>query len=199
MEIPWLAAFRVRAVTADGAALRAVGEELKGFRNGLASIHYTGRQMEILPLEALALHRQGRTNEALEVLERALALATPGGWIRPYVELGAPMAELMDRLPEETLNSVLVRQIRSAMPSLQASTHELPSRNNNGPPGLHLTKRERDVLGLLAERLRDKEIGEKLHISPETVKTHLKTLYRKLDSRDRRSAVANARELGLLP
>lgn len=198
MEVPWLTAFRVRALTADGTALRAVGEELKRLRNEFASIHDTGHQLEILALEALVLHRQGQTDEALGALERSLALATPGGWIRPYLELGPPMAELMARLPDEWIDSVLVRQIRSFIPSVAAATHTVPQRNNARGSGLDLTNRERDVLDLLDERLRDKEIAQKLHISPETVKTHLKTLYRKLDCRDRRGAVAKARELGVL-
>jgi len=61
-----------------------------------------------------------------------------------------------------------------------------------------LTNREYDVLQLLKQRLRDKEIADKLYLSTETIKTHLKHLYRKLGATDRRDAIVKAKQLGLL-
>jgi LuxR family maltose regulon positive regulatory protein len=62
-----------------------------------------------------------------------------------------------------------------------------------------LTNREIDVLLLLERRLTNKEIAEHLIISPDTVKKHTLSLYRKLGSENRRQAVAQARRLGILP
>ena len=61
-----------------------------------------------------------------------------------------------------------------------------------------LTIREYEVLQLLKQRLRDKEIADKLYLSTETIKTHLNHLYRKLRATDRRDAVVKAKQLGLL-
>ena len=61
-----------------------------------------------------------------------------------------------------------------------------------------LTNREIDVLILLAERLSDKEIAERLVLSPETIKKHTAHIYRKLGVDNRRAAAACARRLGLL-
>ena len=44
----------------------------------------------------LCLAMLGRTDEALEALRQAIQLAQPGGWIRPFVELGRPMVKLLD-------------------------------------------------------------------------------------------------------
>ncbi len=69
------------------------------------------------------------------------------------------------------------------------------------PPDLieTLTNREMDVLLLLADRLTNKEIAQQLGISTETVKQHTINLYRKLHVNNRRRAVAQARDSGILP
>ena len=61
-----------------------------------------------------------------------------------------------------------------------------------------LTNREYEVLLLLEQRLRDKEIADRLSVSTETVRTHLKNLFSKLHVTDRRDAVVKAEQLGLL-
>ena len=89
-----------------------------------------------------------------------------------------------------------------------APDHESPSLHppispSPIPAGLQLledplTNREIDVLELLVQRQQNKEIAEKLTISPETVKGHLKNMYRKLQVGSRREAVAKAMGLGIL-
>ena len=193
VEVPCITECRVLAATGDKAGMWEATEKLKHLWHGFGALHYTCQRIEIEPLQALVLHRLGGTDEALKVLEQSLALATPGGWVRPYVELGAPMADLLERLPAESAGSALVRRIQAAF----LGEAEAP-RARTGLPFEHLTNRERDVLELLALRLRDKEIAERLIISPGTVKSHLKTLYQKLNCGDRRQAVVRARELGVL-
>ncbi|HJW76409.1 MAG TPA: LuxR C-terminal-related transcriptional regulator, partial [Thermoleophilia bacterium] len=61
-----------------------------------------------------------------------------------------------------------------------------------------LTPAERRILELLPTELSLKEIGARLWVSPETVRTHVRDIYRKLEVHSRSEAVARARELGLL-
>ena len=67
----------------------------------------------------------------------------------------------------------------------------------NGPELPALTKREIEVLALLASGLTNKEIARSIGLSPETVKDHLENLYRKLNAQDRMGALGKARELGM--
>lgn len=61
-----------------------------------------------------------------------------------------------------------------------------------------LTNREVDVLLLLAERLSDQEIAERLVISPATVRKHATRIYRKLGVHNRRAAALKARRMGVI-
>lgn len=165
--------------------------------------HNVPVRIQALSLRALAHAAEGDETAALEPLTEALRLGEPGGFVRPFVDLGAPMASLMERLPEAVSGSELVGRIRAApgagapVPDGRRASAAVLS-EGSGVLVEPLTNRELDVLELLAERLRDKEIAAKLYISPVTVKSHLKGIYRKLDVRDRRQAVARSRELGIL-
>ena len=64
---------------------------------------------------------------------------------------------------------------------------------------LGITRREHEILGLIAEGLSNREIGERLFVSENTVKTHSSRLFAKLGVNRRVQAVQKGRELGLIP
>lgn len=72
-------------------------------------------------------------------------------------------------------------------------------RNRAAQASLGISDRELTVLDALAEGRSNKEIAAALFISPHTVKTHVASLYEKLEARRRTDAVARARSLGILP
>jgi LuxR family maltose regulon positive regulatory protein len=156
--------------------------------------------IEILVLQARLYQQQKRMNKALGMLEKALLLAAPGGWLRPFVEAGSEIAELYFRLsPKGGTGSFLEKIIGTMV--LSDDQKRRQGRQADGANALEetLTFREREVLGLLAAEMSNREIAAELVISPNTVKRHAGSLYRKLDVRSRRQAVVKARRLGLLP
>lgn len=76
---------------------------------------------------------------------------------------------------------------------------EVADGNPAAQASLGISAREREVLGLLAEGLSNKEIAGRLGVSPNTVKTHVARLLEKLDARRRTEAISKARALGLVP
>jgi DNA-binding CsgD family transcriptional regulator len=108
------------------------------------------------------------------------------------------MAELLGRFAEnqgmtDFLHRVLdaFQNIEMQAPSTIADNHRA-GRADVDWNGEQLTNRELDILELLAQRLQNKEIATRLFVSPETVKTHLKHLFQKLDVNNRREAAAMA-------
>ncbi len=89
----------------------------------------------------------------------------------------------------------LVRALESA---LTGGSYIDPALAKDVQPSRKLTPRELDVLGLLAEGLQHEEIGRRLGISSETVRTHLRKACDRLDAATRTQAVATALRLGLI-
>ena len=140
-------------------------------------------------IAALANHGLGRMDVASQSLEQALALAATEGYRRPFVS-GFPLRRLLERhLARPTAQGPLVAELLDAL-----------AQGGDAPPGLlePLSERERAVLRLLPALLSNPEIAGELFVSVNTVKTHIKTIYRKLDVTSRRDAVVRARELRLI-
>jgi LuxR family maltose regulon positive regulatory protein len=169
--------------------------------------HNTFQMIGIMVLQALTLQKQGRMDEALAVLETAVDLARPGGFIYPFVESGPIMEGLLKRLSEKNVVTDFIGQLLAAFREDQndvkpgAIGTQTVSKSFFGNQSLikPLTNRELQILDLLEQHLQNKEIAAKLFVSPETIKTHLNNIYRKLDVTGRLQAVEKAYTLDILP
>ncbi len=106
------------------------------------------------------------------------------------------------RVDEPVLAARLV-EILSQVPELRITGADeasdlILSMSDAGEHGFELTPRERDVIALLAEGLSNKAIGQRLGISPDTVKFHVGRLIDKLDATGRTDAVAHAARRGII-
>ena len=167
------------------------------------AIHNIFHKIDLLVLKGLALYMRSRMQESLKTLEQAVHMAMPGGWVRPFVEPGDPMPDMLSQLKKQNISADFIDKILAAFPtrppqgvSRSGLAHEggfLPPRPLIEP----LTHRELDVLEQLSKRLQNKEIAERLSISPGTVKVHLSNIYQKLNVTKRREAVEKAAMLKL--
>ena len=114
----------------------------------------------------------------------------------------ATALRLTIRIDEPALAARLV-EILSQVPELRIAGADeasdlILSASDSGEHGFELTPRERDVIALLAEGLSNKAIGQRLGISPDTVKFHVGRLIDKLDATGRTDAVAHAARRGII-
>jgi LuxR family maltose regulon positive regulatory protein len=158
-----------------------------------------------LALQAIALQAQGDAEQALTALERALSIAEPEGYVRTFIDEGAPMARLLRQAIERGITVEYASRLLAAMERETKDDGQLapvrPSSVGDRSSSVlvePLSGREMEVLRLLATRLSSAEMADHLVISVHTVRSHIKSIYAKLDVHKRHEAVARARELGLL-
>jgi len=157
-----------------------------------------GSVIEILALLALAHAAQGDIPLALVSLERALMQAEPEGYVRLFVDEGAPMAHL---LSEAAARGIMPNYIGRLLAAFQADAQTSKDKPNLPPaqPLIEpLSQRELKVLQLIAQGLSNREISERLFLALSTVKGHNQKIFDKLQVQSRTEAIARARELGLL-
>ncbi|RQS71634.1 LuxR family transcriptional regulator [Burkholderia sp. Bp8963] len=129
-------------------------------------------------LQALVQHRQGQTRLALRTLQRVGDAARAGGCRRALLDEGAELVAMLDSMPDAETDRVH----SISRPGVQKAAWL----------GM-LSQREHEILQLLCSGASNREISEKLFLSENTVKFHLKNLYLKLDVRNRAQAILKAR------
>lgn len=173
-------------------------EAADGAARGLRSAEGAGRgrnAVEFQVLEAAAWNRLGDPGNAVARLADALGRAAAEGFVRPFINAGRDVAPLLRRFRDDAALGPAAAAILSAMEDRGGAPEGV---SPAGPAAEPFHRREVQILRLISEGLRNREIGDRLFLSEETVKWYLKRLYCKLSVRTRTEAIAAARRQRLL-
>jgi LuxR family maltose regulon positive regulatory protein len=173
-----------------------------------------GRAIQIRTLQAVVLDACGLPDAAAEMLLPALKLAAPQGYLRTFLDEGHPMENLLINLragkkiaPEDGDLSGYLQVLLTAFDDEKVGLHitskvlETKYQPVSTPLVLNvepLSKREQDVLRLMADGASNTEIARQLFLSVNTVKKHISNIFSKLGAASRTQAVEKGRRLGYL-
>jgi len=181
---------RVQLAVGDPGGARATAEAfLAGERDALVPF----ARVEAHVLEAIARDALRDEEGALVSLERALDMTEPRGCSLVLLRYGPPLRSLLGRLlARGTSHRSLAEELRATLDRGRAP-------EATAAPLLEpLSERELTVLRYLPTMMSNSDIAAEMFVSVNTVKTHLKHVYRKLDVTDRRDCVRRGRDLRLL-
>jgi LuxR family maltose regulon positive regulatory protein len=185
---------RYKSDLADGFMIEAMGL-LERLLQAAEEGKRTGSAIEILVLQSIAHHMRGDIPAALVPLERVLTLAEPEGYVRIFVDEGLPMAALLEAIVKRGIALNYVRHLLTAFGKAEGRT---PAKQVvREPMSEPLSEREHEVLRLLRTDLSGPDIAHELMVSLNTLRTHTKNIYDKLEVNNRRAAVRRAEELEL--
>ena len=187
---------RVHLAQGDPSAALAV---LESWRGQMEAKGWQDERLKVMVLQAVALQAHGEKDKAVQLLGDALTLAEPGGFIRIFVDEGPPMAQL---LSEAEALGMMPDSIGKLLALFKAEEQKREDTSSLPPPAQPLleplSRRELEVLHLMAQGLSNQEMCERLFLALDTVKGHNRKIFDKLQVQRRTEAVARARELGLL-
>ena len=170
---------------AQGAYARVVGYSAE-LLPVCEAMHYALVALHIRIQTAAAYERLGKSEEARAWLRKALSDAEPDGLVMPFVENYDILKPLLEREIKNDLISKIIELGESATARNAAGTR---------PAAFDaLTPREFEIVELMAQRLSNREIAEKLYLSEGSVKQYVNQIYSKLhmegDTRTKRKRLA---------
>ena len=158
---------------AQGAYAKVIGRS-EGLLAVCAGLHYALVTLHLRIQTAAAYAMLGKTEEARTLLLQALQEAEPDEFLLPFVENYRYIKKTLEKLPQTPLLARIQRLGKaSEQRQKQLSTHRPASLAT-------LTEREYEIVKLMASRLRNREIAEKLFLSEGSVKQYINQIYSKL-------------------
>lgn len=146
---------------------------------------------------SLAHQQLGQETESFQALSRAIALGEDSGMTSVFIRLCKPLSGMLRRILTRGVAVHFIAEILTGIEKEEGSINQ-----TSNLPAHHLvdslSEREMEVLLLLVTDLTAPEIADDLVVSVSTVRSHIKSIYRKLDVHSRYEAVVSARGLGIL-
>ena len=171
---------------------------LEPLRKQMEAKGWVDEQLKVMVLQAVALYANGEKGNALQLLGDTLAQAEPGGFIRLFVDEGAPMAHLLLEAASQGVMPDYIGKLLAIFEADKRKSEDKPDLPHAEILIEQLSQRELEVLQLIAQGLSNHEISKRLFLALSTVKGHNRIIFGKLQVQNRTEAVACARELGLL-
>jgi LuxR family maltose regulon positive regulatory protein len=189
---------QARVHLAQGDSIAAL-TALEPWRRQAEARGWEDERLKVMVLQAVALQAHGEKDKAVPLLFDALALASPGGFIRLFVDEGLAMVRL---LSEAAAHGLMPDYIGKLLAACEVAARKSEDTSYGRPPAQPLieplSQRELEILRLIAQGLSNHEISGRLFLALDTVKGHNRKIFGKLQVQRRTEAVARSRELGLL-
>ncbi|MDB5986488.1 MAG: ATP-dependent transcriptional regulator-like protein [Nevskia sp.] len=163
------------------------------------------RRIKLLVLNALAHLRNGASSSARRSLRAALELAEPGRFIRPFIEEGDSVVELLREemltnrahLAEDEVPSSAMLFVEELVEAAGIDVNRSHAQGELQPLD-PLTEKEKKILAYLSNGVSNKAMARQIFLSENTIKFHLKNIYSKLAVSSRVQAINAARQMGII-
>jgi LuxR family maltose regulon positive regulatory protein len=168
------------------------------------AVHNVNFLIPALALRALLFWKQANDKGAFESLHASLGLAAPGQYIRPFVDMGSQMLELLRDYKKSLEANDYVDTIIKALENEKSAvstiseTSTLKSSPTSFAINNELSIRELEVLKEVSQGFRNQEIAERLFVSEGTIKKHMYRMFQKWDVKNRIGLIKKGKELSLL-
>lgn len=198
IEVPQLTKARVLIKEGSASSLKKAGELLSKIEETAISFNLVNHQIEVATLQLVLAVKLNDKKLIGDSLEKALALAEPGNWLRPFVEWSDELLPVLDRFNSGLESSNFLLRVVEGMkerstPHIKKIKQEIKSTTSE--QGELLSVRELEVVRLIDQGFRNQEIADEIFVSVGTVKKHIYRIGKKWNLHSRITIVQRAKEL----
>lgn len=189
-------------VSSDNSSDQSIAVELlEEVRSAVSAVHIKCHDLDILLLLSVGYYKLNLQEKWQTHLMKAIEIAQPQNWLRPFVEIGKQLLEMIDMLPKKDKHisflGLLSKTISTNDQQFTTTNQKKILLQKEDKELVDLTAREIETIEWLLNGLRNKEIAEKMFISVDAVKKNLYRIFLKLNVKSRIELVNKAKKLGL--